>query len=185
MLSLLVMLPVTVFCVTLNYLLLEGGRAVRFWSVNLLVSTIAGISLSTYLYLRYVDADRINLVYALIGLLFCTGLLLIGSLIASGMNEKKMKRLRRRGAAYGKAYRGGEPDREQEYFDSGKPLKRMRETAEEEDKEEEDEDGYGDEGEEATAEQSEDGDGDPKFRVIVKSGERIGILRSEGEETES
>ncbi|MBQ9504154.1 MAG: hypothetical protein IJU93_04010, partial [Lachnospiraceae bacterium] len=95
MLSLLVMLPVTVLCITMDYLLLEGGRAVRFWILNLSGSTVAGIVLSTYLYLRYVNGDRNNLLYALIGLLCCIAILVLGSFIASRMNEKKMRRRRR------------------------------------------------------------------------------------------
>ncbi len=185
MLSLLVMLPVTVFCITLDYIFVEGGSQVRFWCMNLLGSTVAGIGLSTYLYLRYVNADRINIVYSLISLVFFIGLLVIGSFIAARMNEKKMRRNRRRNKIYGNGLRGAAPalGEETDRYDSGKPLRRMRE-AEEDEEEYEDPDEEDAEDEEEVSGDRADEDKDPKFRVIVKKGERKGLLRSEGEETE-
>ena len=93
-LSALVMLPLTILAITLNYLLLDGKNEVFFWCMNLLGSTIVGIALSTYMYVHYIGTGNFNLVYMIMEMLTFAAIILIAALVAGRMNAKRVKHKR-------------------------------------------------------------------------------------------
>ena len=93
-LSALVMLPLIILAITLNYLLLNGREEVRFWCMNLLGSTLIGIGLSSYMYARYIDPDRLTYVYMVIEMATFTVIILISIMVAGRMNAKRVRRRR-------------------------------------------------------------------------------------------
>ncbi len=107
LLSALVMLPLTVLAITLNYLLLEGKKEVSFWCMNLLGATIVGIGLSSYMYARYIDPDRLTYVYMVIEMATFAVIILISSMVAGRMNVKRVRRRR----AYRRSYMEREAER--------------------------------------------------------------------------
>ena len=103
LLSVLVMLPLTILAITLNFLLLDGRKEVSFWCMNLLGSTIVGIGLSSYMYARYIDPDRLVYVYMVMEMATFAVIILISSMVAGRMNAK---RVRRRRSVSRSVYRG-------------------------------------------------------------------------------
>ena len=91
-LSALVMLPLTILAITLNYLLLDGRKEVKFWCMNLLGSTLVGIGLSTYMYARYINPESRTYVYMVMEMLTFAVIILISSMIAGRMNAKRVRR---------------------------------------------------------------------------------------------
>ena len=153
-LSALVMLPLTILAVTLDFLLLDGKKEVFFWCMNLLGATIVGIGLSSYMYVRYINPDTINLVYMAIEMMTFAAIIFISALIAGRMNAK---RVRRRRAVYTDAA-PDEADRERHESSAGMEEQRLAQS-------------YIDEAaEEASRQISEDADDEPqeKFKMVVK-----------------
>ncbi len=91
LLSVLVMLPLTMFAVALDFLLLEGKKQVFFWCMNLLGATVVGIVLSFYLYMNYINPDRAGIAFMIIEILTFAAILVIAGLIAGRMNARRIK----------------------------------------------------------------------------------------------
>lgn len=91
LLSVLIMLPLTMFAVALDFLLLEGKKQVFFWCMNLLGATVVGIVLSFYLYISYINPDRTGIAFMIIEILTFAAILVIAALVAGRMNARRLK----------------------------------------------------------------------------------------------
>ena len=112
-LSALVMLPLIILAITLNYLLLNGREEVRFWCMNLLGSTLIGIGLSSYMYARYIDPDRLTYVYMVIEMTTFTVIIFISTMVAGRMNAKRVRRRRALARNFSAPAEQGSADKEE------------------------------------------------------------------------
>ncbi len=148
----LVMLPLTAAALSLDFILLEGRKEVFFWGMNLLGATVAGIALSSYMYYKYENPDPIWLSYMIIELMSFIAIILGGALIAGLMNERRIRRLKRRGV-----YKGA-PDFKERVR---RPKARKVQASDDEDDPEE--------VVKAGRPDHSDEEEEPKFRMIKKS----------------
>lgn len=103
-LSALVMLPLTILAITLNYLLLDGKKEVSFWCMNLLGATTVGIGLSTYMYARYINPAGVTYVYMIMEMLTFAAIIFISSMVAGRMNAKRVRHARPKRVKHRRVY---------------------------------------------------------------------------------
>ena len=90
--ALLIMLPVSILCLTANYLLSEGRRSAFLWCLNLIAAEALGIALHNYLFLNFSGGNEFGIWNAVFEFLVMLLVLLPGAFLVARLNEKRYRR---------------------------------------------------------------------------------------------
>ena len=90
--ALLLMLPISILCLTANYLLSEGRKSAFLWCLNLMAAEALGIALHNYLFLNFSGGNDFGIWNAAIEFMIMMIVLLPGTFLVARLNEARYKR---------------------------------------------------------------------------------------------